>query len=223
MPEAEPRLPCPVCLGVKMEKSAVGSDGELVLDHCSRCGGVWFDAGEVRQLREFQPDALGVRLAASDELQRMQCHDCRTMMDRKAEACPGCGRENVLECPFCGEAMKRGEREGHVLDACPRCRGVWFDHNEIAAIWNPELDARQAADRLRMADGPGYYFVDALATDPFIVAEGAEAVVRGASAAPESLAHAPELADGIAEAGGAAAEAVFEVVVEILGSAVSGL
>ena len=51
---SETRWPCPVCLGVKMEKTVVGK-GEggpdsLTLDHCARCGGMWFELGEVQRL-----------------------------------------------------------------------------------------------------------------------------------------------------------------------------
>ena len=41
----ETKLPCPVCL-IMMDKAQVkGRGGVLTLDHCSRCGGVWFGRG----------------------------------------------------------------------------------------------------------------------------------------------------------------------------------
>ena len=53
MRELEARYPCPVCLGVAMTKTPIGRDGALVLDHCARCGGVWFDAGELPDVLSF--------------------------------------------------------------------------------------------------------------------------------------------------------------------------
>ena len=63
MTELEARYPCPVCLGVQMVKTPVrptrrGQSGGVLLDHCERCGGVWFEAGEVQQMRQLRPELL---------------------------------------------------------------------------------------------------------------------------------------------------------------------
>lgn len=81
----ETRYPCPVCLGAKLEKVVV-ADG-LTLDHCPRCGGVWFEAGEVQRLRRTDAAALWREIVQRDGVHAMQCHSCRTHMPRTDTSC----------------------------------------------------------------------------------------------------------------------------------------
>jgi Zn-finger nucleic acid-binding protein len=39
-----------------------------------------------------------------------------------------------LLCPTDGAALRRIERSGVHLDACPSCRGVWLDRGELDKI-----------------------------------------------------------------------------------------
>jgi Zn-finger nucleic acid-binding protein len=39
-----------------------------------------------------------------------------------------------LLCPTDGTALRRIERSGVQVDACPTCRGVWFDRGELDKI-----------------------------------------------------------------------------------------
>jgi len=87
MPELEIRYPCPVCLGVMMEKTpigrvAVGQRKTLLVDHCGRCGGVWFEAGEVQLLRDSDAKQLWEAIVPREETFRMQCHGCHAFIDR---------------------------------------------------------------------------------------------------------------------------------------------
>ena len=70
------RLECPVCLGVKLAKLEPSPDAPLVLDYCTRCGGIWFDEGEVPRLRECQPRALAAKVELGSGVHRMRCHGC---------------------------------------------------------------------------------------------------------------------------------------------------
>jgi Zn-finger nucleic acid-binding protein len=227
MPEIEPRYPCPVCLGVRLEKARVGARGELVLDSCSRCGGIWFELGEVQRLKRHRPHALWDRVALRDEEFRMQCHGCHAPMDRNATACPACNWRNTIDCPVCQRPMEPQAHEGLRLDVCRDCKGVWFDHIELAAIWNLTLDA----SRPRRARGAGgvtpsaaaedgaVVLVHALAYSPELVLYGARAAGYAVSASAEALAHAPAAAAGVVAGVGEAAESVFEAILDI----VSGL
>lgn len=146
------RLPCPVCLGVKMEKvrlaeraparaSPGDSTPELVLDHCARCGGVWFDAGEVARLRRIDASALWREIVRREEAHAMRCHACRALLPRTEATCRACGWKVELECPACGRAMRVEERDGMRLDYCPSDKGIWFDHVELTWIWRMQADA----------------------------------------------------------------------------------
>jgi Zn-finger nucleic acid-binding protein len=98
----------------------------LALDHCPSCKGLWFDAGE-----------LGQHLAHSNAI-----------LDEQALEPEGA---TPFPCPRCdGARLAQVRIGGTVLDACPRCRGIFVDlgeiHELIGALERPEFarDARLA-------------------------------------------------------------------------------
>jgi Zn-finger nucleic acid-binding protein len=232
MPELEARYPCPVCLGVTMEKTPVGGMRAgrtqaaqaqlLLLDHCARCGGVWFEAGEVQRLRCCDGESLWKAIARRSELFRMRCHACHAFIDRDAAACPACGWRNVLDCPICQQPMVTATHQGVRLDACRSCKGVWFDHSELASIWRLELatslQKRGQLSPTPSAAGDGALVVlDALVYSPWLMLEGMDAAGRAVAASAEALAHAPQAVEVAVEAAGDAAAGVFEAILDILG------
>lgn len=212
----ETRYPCPVCLGVTMEKAPLGA---LMLDHCPRCGGVWFDAGEVQQLRGAAPEAFWARIAPRGEVQRAQCHACHTPMGRSDATCPTCGHANVLDCPVCQQPMRAAAIGPMRLDTCEKCRGIWFDHHEISSIWQLELGAaleRRRRTGMDLDDAGSLLLLDALMWHPGMLYLGAHAVGNVVGASAHMLANAPEAAGGVVEAAGEAAAGVFETILEII-------
>ena len=226
MTDTEVRLPCPTCLGVMMEKLKPVRDRELVLDYCRRCGGVWFDAGEVHALREAQPKGLGSSVELRETAFRMPCHSCHAPMDRNAVACPACGWKNRLDCPTCQKPLERIERDGLTLDACRPCRGVWFDNHELAQIWN--LEMRRNVPTVRQSDGSmvvaNHFLLDAFLWAPDLVFLSASGVAHGAGAVGGAaaditaggLSGVAETAGGVVEGAGEAAGSVFETIAEII-------
>lgn len=104
---------CPVC---KYDMIVVERN-RIELDHCTNCGGVWFDSHELelllasfgmRDTHAFLGDFLGSRQAATPEKPR--------------------------KCPVCSQKMRKsniGERPKILIDACPRGDGLWFDGGEL--------------------------------------------------------------------------------------------
>jgi len=41
-----------------------------------------------------------------------------------------------VDCPRCGDGLKPAELLGVRIDACPTCRGSWFDRNELRQARN---------------------------------------------------------------------------------------
>ena len=39
-----------------------------------------------------------------------------------------------MQCPQCNIKMKTGEVGETIIDECPRCKGIWFDHGELDAV-----------------------------------------------------------------------------------------
>lgn len=208
MMKLEVRYACPVCLGVTLEKSPIEGQAGFVLDHCTRCGGAWFHAGEVGRLRLASPEDLWLHMAQRDSVHAMQCHSCNTLLARDQARCGACGWQVTLDCPECNQAMESGSQAGITLDACRRCKGVWFDHHELATVWNAEF----AAALERRGGTPahaGGAVLEAIAWDPFTtfyIAHAAGHVLSGTAGA----------APAVAEAASEAAVSLFETIVEII-------
>lgn len=193
---AAARYPCPVCLGVQMTKLRPDAKLGLELDHCERCGGIWFDQGEVDQLRRSTPRAVATTVKMGDKAWAMQCHSCHAVMSRNLGKCPACGWKNVLLCPLCQKPLAPVLREGLKLDVCRSCHGAWFDNVELAEIWNRSVTAvarrrGRGAPPERVVDN--YFFLDAFFWLPtFPLPSGSSAVV-------------PDVAGGVIDAGPGAA------------------
>ncbi len=237
MPDLAPRLPCPVCLGVVMEKVAVGPGGALTLDHCRRCGGAWLEHGEVQQLRAAGAADLWRQVEKRGDRFRMRCHDCHAPLERAEEKCPACGWTNTLACPGCDTPMRVESHAGLRLDVCRGCRGVWFDHHELEAIWGASFDHALQRRRLSaggtlaaVGDGAGDVLLHTLFFSPDLLYYGVRGAGHAVAASAELVAHvpgalaaAPGAASTVFEVAGEAAGAVFEAIVSIIAGIFDGL
>lgn len=226
MPELEPRYACPVCLGATMVKLQFLSTPDLQLDHCQRCGGIWFDAGEVSQLRSCRPQALWGQVMLRDDAYHMTCHSCHGRMPRNADACPACHWANILDCPVCSKSLRPLTHQGLKLDACETCQGVWFDQIELAELWNLKLEAlapstRSSGSSHTAGDTAGM-FVDVLIFSPELVDTGIQAAVQGGEAVvhvtAEVISSTSSAVGAAAEGAGEAASTLFETIADIIGS-----
>lgn len=105
---------CPVC----NDELSLGSIEENHVLYCERCRGVLIDgerfADVIRKRRAWQPGPGEVPRPLDPE-----------QLKRK------------IECPVCGRPMDVHPYHGPgnaVIDSCCRCRVIWADHGEIAAI-----------------------------------------------------------------------------------------
>jgi len=100
---------CPSC-----RKPMIVLEVESVeIDHCTACGGVWLDGGELELLLED----------ASNRAELM------TTLAELAE-----GRERKIRCPICARRLHKvryGPDRNLILDKCPKGHGLWFDRDEL--------------------------------------------------------------------------------------------
>lgn len=227
----ETRLPCPVCLGVMMEKLAIGGAGNaLILDHCSRCGGVWFESGEAQQLAGLDPSDLWKHIPPRQSAPTPPCHGCHAPLDRGAAKCAVCGTSNTLRCPMCERAMERRHHGALVLDVCVVDRGVWFDHAELRDVWSLALHRIDARRRGRGRDAlatGGDVLLESLFWAPGLTLHAGAALAQGVgsvagAAAGLTAQGAASAAMGAVETVGGAAQGVFELVMEIIGGIFDG-
>jgi len=106
---------CPDCSVAMSQKSFFG----VLLDTCEHCAGIFFDEGEVSQIRERG----GVR--AFDEL------------DTMIQPEPGhvvSVQHDTRKCPACHDGMRRFRylySSPVFLDSCDGCGGVWIENGEL--------------------------------------------------------------------------------------------
>jgi Zn-finger nucleic acid-binding protein len=83
------------------------------IDHCTGCGGVWLDGGELELLLEGA--------ANRDELM--------ATLSEQFEV-----REKKIRCPICSRKLRKiryGPHKDLILDQCVRGDGLWFDRDEL--------------------------------------------------------------------------------------------
>jgi Zn-finger nucleic acid-binding protein len=230
VPALEARLPCPVCLGVQMEKVRIGDGGRaLTLDHCTRCGGVWFERGEAEQLARFAPSDLWKVIPPRQAVPSPPCHGCHAPLDRNAEKCAACGTKNELRCPACDRTMKRWNN-GLLLDFCPTCKGVWFDHVELRSVWSlviTEMDRKRPGRGAEALAVGGDVLMESLFWAPGLTLSAGAALAHGVGSAASALGSvsaegAASAALGAVDVVGGAAEGLFEMIMEIIGSIFDG-
>ena len=98
-------LRCPRDGKEALLESVQGRKGQFQLDVCPKCGGAWFDKGEI------------TRISGNREIERMIVEYA--------------GGDSSLACPHCGKKMVNRPVGDIKLDVCAKCKGVWFDLGEL--------------------------------------------------------------------------------------------
>ena len=113
---------CPIC---KVPMIIVEHE-KIELDYCTKCLGVWFDAGELVLLLESLDLHVG----------ELNISDIMTMPE-KAIA------EKKRRCPVCVKKMRKaaiGHEPEVVIDVCPQGEGLWFDGGELGQVIKQRVD-----------------------------------------------------------------------------------
>lgn len=121
--QGQPVLACPRDGGPTEQRIESG----VPLDVCASCGGVWFDAKELRVV------------AGDREVERL------------ATRIGEFPRASALRCPRCTGACVASAIGEVEVDTCTVCHGAWLDRGELEAA------RREVATRRILADaGPGF-------------------------------------------------------------------
>ncbi len=197
---------CPVCLGVPLAKATVLTNKELQLDYCRRCGGMWFDRGEVDQLSKCNPKALKTTILLTQEADRMRCHSCQASIDRSSDSCPACGWLNRISCPVCASELKSTKQGKLTLDVCSKCQGIWFDNTELAQIWNSAVESFTAGEAQK-SEPRDRFFLDSVLDFLILDSLFPSGAIR---AVGDLIGSVPEAAGAIVEGTGGLAGSIFE-------------
>lgn len=113
---------CPVC---QVPMRTVTQHRQEI-DLCPRCGGRFFDAGELESV-----------------ILLVRCFEEVSLDEEDTESIPEEEVRRVEICPKDGASMEPQEIAGIVVDRCPVCYGIWLDRGELVALKLAEDTIRQ--------------------------------------------------------------------------------
>ena len=120
---------CPVCNnGLTLYPT-----GSITVDVCAGgCGGIWFDAFELKKVDETNEPVAGELLSLTKD------RDVKIDTTKR------------LFCPRCAEmAMMRhffSARRRTMVDECPNCGGFWLDAGELGDVREETQDQKRELD-----------------------------------------------------------------------------
>jgi uncharacterized protein len=110
-------MKCPACDHLLTESTL----GSVAIDVCEDgCGGIWFDANELKKVEEEHGDA-------SSRIVQIRRAPASKLDATRARHCPRCPAQTLeTRIPRLGSAIE--------FDCCPRCGGYWLDHGELETL-----------------------------------------------------------------------------------------
>jgi Zn-finger nucleic acid-binding protein len=107
-------LNCPKCTAEMFPDKF----GQIIIDRCAGCGGIWFDIGELNLLKEMKgSEAIDEGLAKVGRI-----------YDKVAR---------TVNCPRCATPLARmsDKEQPHIhMEACKSCSGVFLDAGEFKDV-----------------------------------------------------------------------------------------
>lgn len=121
-------MDCPVCKNAMITLELQ----EVEIDHCTECGGIWLDTGELEML-------LGEPQKAQQLLNSFKTGNK--------------SKEKTRKCPICLKKMRKiivgSSKPPLLIDKCRRGDGLWFDKGELQDIFDSaQLDKDNKIQKL---------------------------------------------------------------------------
>ncbi|HYA27515.1 MAG TPA: zf-TFIIB domain-containing protein [Acidobacteriota bacterium] len=136
---------CPQCAWVMNEVATQANPGQLiVLDQCSKCGGVWCDKWELFPVDAGEAEKI-------DPLDKELLKD-RTELTNRQLYCPRCTAElHVFADPILPKDIQ--------LQHCRRCDGVWLNRGQFRRYksYQKQTRARKLGAETIIAKLPAVY------------------------------------------------------------------
>jgi Zn-finger nucleic acid-binding protein len=102
--------------------------GEVEVDQCDGCGGIWFDSGELRKILD-QKDVEALRAMKARAPKES---------DAKRASCPRCRGE--------GKLVQIASLTADIhIDTCAVCGGEWLDGGELSIVRNEGFGRKVAS------------------------------------------------------------------------------
>ena len=137
---------CPRCERKDLDKVRFIGCGDVVLDHCSNCGGFWLDGGELNLINRELEDIMPVQGKGFSEFvnnvhvpywhKRIKAKSSET--DFKVDVPPVKGAKLISQteytCPACPSKLNQYKVFAAQIEGCPKCRGIFLDQGELQKL-----------------------------------------------------------------------------------------
>lgn len=119
--EATHRMKCPKDQA-ELERQTY--EGEIEIDRCPTCRGVWLDHGELKKAQENLTHDHSDRLGRIGSI--AQAYELARQRAEIPGSCPECGSElHHEEYGYCSQIL---------VDRCSNCLGIWLDDGELQSL-----------------------------------------------------------------------------------------
>ena len=108
---------CPKCDGVALVEVL---DEGVAVDCCEQCGGIWFDYGEMREVKEKKDETLSWMDS------QLFIDPDKIELTETSYACPCCEGVHMPSLEY--------DNTGVIVEYCRSCRGLWLDKGEFEII-----------------------------------------------------------------------------------------
>ena len=99
-------------------------EGEVLVDRCPSCHGVWLDKGELEAVQETLARDYSEELATVNLVAR--AYELARQKTRPVASCPKCQSPmHAEEYAYCSQIL---------IDRCVTCSGIWLDAGELQAL-----------------------------------------------------------------------------------------
>jgi len=114
---------CPKCTNTELRQEVAG---EISIDRCPSCHGIWLDALELERLLASNPKEL---------LEDDRHFEAAAHVPGPRLNCPRCKGTYLIK-------LNSLAHRGTILDSCTVCYGLWLDAGELARLAQPDLMTR---------------------------------------------------------------------------------
>ena len=115
-------MKCPVCQDAMLKEI---KSGEVFIDLCPVCQGIWFDSGELIDV---------LTMLVNNKTLTIPPHPA---LKDSAPISANQVREKTHHCPRCHNDMSKynyAYDSNVILDRCAHCRGIWADGGEVGML-----------------------------------------------------------------------------------------
>lgn len=133
---------CPRCNELPLHKVKFLGCSNIVLDHCSNCGGFWLDGGELQQIDDYLAKTMPVKGKGFSEV---LAHTHLPFIKRDSKetdfSVPVLPVKHATplgstkhQCPACKNPLGLFGVYGIQIESCSKCNGLWLKKGELKVL-----------------------------------------------------------------------------------------